>query len=255
MENEKELTNEIAEDEEQTETRRTSMPTNHRNLDQTEVSNTQESHAAHKNGADYLNQGRYQAAIQYLSLRIIKGDQSVEAYCNLGLAYFKQAQQQPMKQLDEAFQNGDPRAFGYPSCFYLWNIQDPGFEQTLKYLKQLLQMHPDDAEAYAFRGNLFHSLEEPDKAIEDYSEAIRLNPTYADAYNKRSQAHFELDEYQEAADDAGEAIRLDSRLPLAYVNRAKASAALGRVADSEADIACATELGADCTDIFEFVHI
>ena len=215
-----------------------------------EMSSAQDCHAAYKRGVECLNLGRYEAAIQFFSIDILMGCRSVGAYCNLGLARFKLAQQRPMQELDEASQTIDPRACYCPAALYLWGVDT---DQAVEYLNDFLRLHPGDAEGYAFRGNIFYGMDQPDKAIADYSEAIRLNPDYADAYNKRSQSYSDLREHQLSADDASEAIRLDSHLPLAYINRAAAYAALGQDAESARDLAQARELGADCTMASEFI--
>ncbi len=199
-------------------------------------------------GVALLKSGRYEVAIQLFSNDIIMGRRSVWAYCYLGLARFKLAQQRPVGKVEEAFWAQDPRVWDCPAGLYLW---DTGFDQPLEFLNDFLRLHPVDAEAYAFRGNIFDSKGHLEKAIADYNEAIRLNPNYADAYSKRSQAYLLLDEHQRAADDASEAIRLDPRLPLAYINRAYAYAALGRDG-VERDIAQARKLGLDCTMDLEY---
>ncbi len=204
-----------------------------------EMSNSQEKYHA---GVALLNSGRYEVAIQLFSNDIIMGRRSVMAYCYLGLARFKLAQQRPVGKVEEAFWAQDPRVWECPAGLYLWAT---GFDQALEFLNDFLRLHPVDAEAYAFRGNIFDAKGHLDKAIADYNEAIRLNPNYADAYNKRSQSYSVLLDDQRAADDASEAIRLDPHLALAYINRAYAYVALGRDG-VERDIAQARILGLDC---------
>ena len=215
-----------------------------------EMSNTQESHAAYELGVACLNLGLCEAAIQHFDVAILLGDRFVAAYCDRGLAYYKLAQQRPIHELEESHRTNDPRTFYYPATLYLRGVDT---EQALEYLNEFLQSHPDDAEGYAFRGNLFDELNQLDRTIADYGDAILLSPNYADAYNKRSQSYSDLKEHQRSADDASEAIRLDSHLPLAYINRAAAYVALGRDVESARDIAQARKLGVDCRMASEFI--
>ncbi len=205
-----------------------------------EMSNAPDYHS----GVALLNSGRYEVAIQLFSNEIIMGRRSVWAYCYLGLARFKLAQQRPMEKYEEAFLTQDPRVWDCPAGLYLW---DTGFDQALEFLNDFLRLNPFDAEAYAFRGSIFDGMDQPEKAIADYNEAIRLNPNYADAYNKRSQSYSVLLDHQRAADDASEAIRLDPHLLLAYINRAAAYSELGRDAESARDIAQARILDSNFT--------
>ena len=163
----------------------------------------------------------------------------VGTYCNLGLARFKLAQQRPVEKFDDAFWAQDPRVWDRPAGLYLWNTD---INQAPEYMNDFLGLHSVDAEAYTFRGNIFHSMDQPGRAIVDYSEAIRLNPDYADAYTKRSVAYFYLEEHQRSVDDASEAIRLDPQLSLAYTNRAEAYEALGLDAEAERDLDQARKL-------------
>jgi len=65
------------------------------------------------------------------------------------------------------------------------------------------------------------------------------------AYNNRGFAYFQLEDVQRAIQDYDEAIRLDPRVPQPYANRAWAYTALGRDQEAERDIDKAVELGID----------
>jgi tetratricopeptide (TPR) repeat protein len=54
-------------------------------------------------------------------------------------------------------------------------------------------------------------LEDPDRAIAEYNEAIRIDPKNDDAVNGRGDSFFAKKDYDRAIEDYSEAIRLDPR--------------------------------------------
>ena len=65
----------------------------------------------------------------------------------------------------------------------------------------------DTAEAYLRRGDSYSDIQDYDRAIADYDQAIRLKPDYAEAYNKRGYASYWKGEAADAIDmQAGEKI-------------------------------------------------
>lgn len=54
-------------------------------------------------------------------------------------------------------------------------------------------------------------MNEKEKALIDYNNAIDLNPYYADAYSNRGFVHEELDHLQEAIQDYSKAVEIDPK--------------------------------------------
>ena len=54
---------------------------------------------------------------------------------------------------------------------------------------EAIALDPQDAEAYAIRGNVYFDKGDYDRAIADYDEAIALDPQYASAYYNRGNAY------------------------------------------------------------------
>ena len=73
------------------------------------------------------------------------------------------------------------------------------------------------------------------------------NPQYALAYVNRGAASRALGQPQRAIEDYDEAIRLGPQLALAYANRALAYTVLGRDTVAQQDFDLAEELGVDPT--------
>lgn len=62
------------------------------------------------------------------------------------------------------------------------------------------------AEAYYNRGNTHATLNEYDRAIADYTQAITIDPNLVQAYNKRGLTYHKLGRYEEALADYTQAI-------------------------------------------------
>lgn len=60
---------------------------------------------------------------------------------------------------------------------------------------------------YRDRGYTYYCLKEYKKAIEDFSKAIELEPTDRDYHNNRGNAYYYLKEYEKAVEDYSKAIK------------------------------------------------
>ena len=85
-----------------------------------------------------------------------------------------------------------------------------------------IRIKPEYDEAYNNRGVVYNYLGKYDYAIADYKEAIRIKPDYAMAYSNRGAAYRELDKYDRAIEEYNEAIRIKPDYAEAYSNRALA---------------------------------
>lgn len=84
---------------------------------------------------------------------------------------------------------------------------------------KLIELDPDNADAYHERGDFYYEMDQYGKAIADYSRAIELEPRYASAYFNRAYAYGEISEYDKAIADYSKAIKLDPSDAQAYYNR------------------------------------
>jgi tetratricopeptide (TPR) repeat protein len=76
------------------------------------------------------------------------------------------------------------------------------------------------AEEFFEQGKTFSSVENADKAIDNYSKAIKINPKLVKAYNNRGIAYIGQKKYDLAIADFSKAIELDPQNGKAYNNRA-----------------------------------
>ena len=161
--------------------------------------------------------------------------QDAEAYRYRGLAYYRKV---PSGEIAE-----DPakRAFSYfgPVTEY-YAIEE--LNRVIADVNIAIELNPDDAESYRFRGIAYRKMGDLQQAIVDFNRALQLNPDYAAAYANRASAYGELGRFQNSVEDYGEAIRL---YPYAryYAGRAKAYTLLADDKSAQQDIDRSLELG------------
>jgi tetratricopeptide (TPR) repeat protein len=82
-----------------------------------------------------------------------------------------------------------------------------------------IEINPDYANAYNYRGFAYSKLGDHSKAIADYNQAIKINPDYASAYNNRGFAYARQKDYKKATQDAKKACELGNCSELNYLNK------------------------------------
>jgi tetratricopeptide (TPR) repeat protein len=69
------------------------------------------------------------------------------------------------------------------------------------------RLNPNYAAAFYYRGAAYERKGQPDRAIEDYDQAIRLNPNYAEAFLNRGAVCNRKGQPDRAIEDLDQAIR------------------------------------------------
>ena len=118
-----------------------------------------------------------------------------------------------------------------------------GSERALIYANDLIELDPDDAQAFVLRGCIFDEMKELDKAFVDYDHAIYLDPRCTDAYINRGMAYYDMGLYEAGSANASKAILLEPGLGEGYLSRAMCLAKLSRHAEAEVDLDRAFNLG------------
>lgn len=93
---------------------------------------------------------------------------------------------------------------------YDWAIED---------YNKVIDMNPDNVEAYYNRGVTYHHKGDYDRAIEDYTKTIQLKPDYTNAYYNRGLSFDNKGASDRAIDDFTRVIQLDPNDAGAYFNR------------------------------------
>jgi len=84
---------------------------------------------------------------------------------------------------------------------------------------KVIELNPEDSDAYYNRGLTYKNRKNYDRAIDDYSVAIKLDSRYVDAYNNRGNVYGRKGEYKAAITDFNQTITLSPDNASAYFNR------------------------------------
>lgn len=96
----------------------------------------------------------------------------------------------------------------------IFNFQTGNFQSAIEDFTESLKLNKDFGITYFYRGAAYHSLEEYDEAMLDYTKAISLDDKMTDAYYNRakiilSRKDIENPDIQKAVKDLEKALELD----------------------------------------------
>jgi serine/threonine protein kinase len=98
-----------------------------------------------------------------------------------------------------------------------FNLQD--YDRALSDFTQAIQLDHSLAPAYYNRGHTYDTLQQYEDALSDLSRAIQLDHNYAAAYYNRGGVYNELEQYDKALADFSRAIQLEPEDAQAYYGR------------------------------------
>jgi tetratricopeptide (TPR) repeat protein len=93
---------------------------------------------------------------------------------------------------------------------------------ALNDFNKAIEINPQYAFAYAWRGYIFGKMGKGDSAIADYSKAIEIDPYYAYAYHCRGLEYAKKKQFDIAIADYNKAIEVNPKYTQAYFNRGTA---------------------------------
>jgi class 3 adenylate cyclase/TolA-binding protein len=106
----------------------------------------------------------------------------------------------------------------------------------------VIRRNPSYALAYENRGNAYSGLQQYDRALQDYSQAITIRPKNVDFYLNRATAYSNLKQYDKAIQDYTTIIGFQPKAVRAYMGRAVAERMSGDGAAAAADRRLARDL-------------
>jgi Flp pilus assembly protein TadD len=111
----------------------------------------------------------------------------------------------------------------------------PDTKEATAKLDDVIKRHPEDANAYYRRGQVYAENGDYGHAVADFNEAVRLNPRDPEARNNRCWARAVLGQLQAAITDCSEALRLKPDYADALDSRGFANLKLGNYLQAIAD--------------------
>jgi len=107
-------------------------------------------------------------------------------------------------------------------------------DAALADFERAIAINPTLELAYISRGTITRSQGNSQKALADFTESIHLHPT-SDGYYQRALTYQTLDQPKRAVDDYSLAITYDPGAPYIYRARAKAKRDVGDIAGAQKD--------------------
>ncbi|MGH6701817.1 MAG: caspase family protein [Bradyrhizobium sp.] len=115
-------------------------------------------------------------------------------------------------------------------------------DPTVKSLTSRLVSHPDDANAFYRRGQVYAGRGAYNLAINDFTDTLRLNPRDVEAYNNRCWTRTVIGELQAALKDCNEALRLRPNFVDALDSRGLLNLKYGQARNAIADFDAALRI-------------
>jgi Flp pilus assembly protein TadD len=88
---------------------------------------------------------------------------------------------------------------------------------AIEILDQAIQLDPNYALAYNYRGVAYFRSKSFEKALADFNKAIQLDPCLAVAYNNRAYVYFHKEDYRKAEQDLLKAKDLKYNIDLEFL--------------------------------------
>jgi tetratricopeptide (TPR) repeat protein len=159
------------------------------------------------------------ASLAYYQRAIQLDPNFARAYFDIGARYFELNEPERGREYySKAFalreRAGEEEKLSITANYYLSVSGE--LEKAAQALQELVTIYPRGAENHHDLGNVYVSLGQYDKGIEEFREAIRIAPDYAGAYGNMAQGLLALQRVEEARQTIHQALKLEDD----YLNHA-----------------------------------
>lgn len=108
----------------------------------------------------------------------------------------------------------------YLGYLYMFSLED--YDRGLEYYNQALAVDPNHAFTYNFLGMVYHSKGDLNAAIEAFTQAIIVDPNFIYAYSNRGDVYRDIEDWESAFADYNRAIDTAPEEPSGYYWRGNA---------------------------------
>jgi len=95
---------------------------------------------------------------------------------------------------------------------------DGEYEKAIPLFKKVLELHPEDTEAYVTLGHIYELMGEDEKSIEAFEQALKLEPENLRIYIQLGVNYMKAERYEEGLDTFRKALDFNPRCKEAYAN-------------------------------------
>ena len=183
-----------------------------------------------RRGDTYAKMGRSANALFDYDRALALNPQYAEAYQSRALLQRELGNTKEALADNEKALSLQPALFGGKYFLIETNLKNGAYDQALNQLNQLLEKSPE-ARAFYDRGLLLLRVNEPDRALADFTKAVESDPTYYEALMEQGKVFFSKEEYSKAEEAFNKVLRLRPAHALAYAWIGRSLAATGK-ADS-----------------------
>ncbi|MFC1515378.1 tetratricopeptide repeat protein [Thermodesulfobacteriota bacterium] len=123
------------------------------------------------------------------------------------------------------------------------HLQNNNLSEALAESQKAIDIDPENAEAYYWRGRIYLLLKRPDDALDDFSTCSDLDPDYVDAYNQLCLLFSQRGNYEESLYYISRSIELAPDNGWAYYTRGATLYRMGKIEAALTDVEYACDLG------------
>ena len=179
-------------------------------------------------GKEAFNQGNHDKALENYIKAVRANSKDGNAYLGRGLTY------QQLEQNKKAKEDLTTAAKLF--------VDAKGYAQATKCYNALLEMSPDDADLYYYRGLCYSKTGEYDESIQDLQKATDLRPKFFWAYLQLSYVYYKAGQYEQSVESAEKAKKVNPHDKRVYVRLAESYLAVGDKTKTKENYSRFTEL-------------
>jgi protein O-mannosyl-transferase len=169
--------------------------------------------AYNNRGVIFMNEKKFDKAIDDFSKAIQLNPNFIQAYQNRGIIYMNQNKYDlALSDINKTLEN-NPKDFNALNNRGTIYLNEKRNEEALNDFSKAIEIAPNYYQAYFNRGTVYYRVQKFDEAISDLTTAITLNPDFADTYYARGWARFNKGDKADACTDIKQAASLKYNVP------------------------------------------